>query len=203
MSQTKNSLGKDWSGLTSLKYTIDSTIIDTEEGPAEVGMFVWGGVAERSVGDIVRDRGDQEDRGERDEVDKWLKVLLTGQRLEAGLVFKAADLAGYSKDQAKRAKKRLHVLAKHPEIKGPWYWELPTEDEDEDEDEPPREHQGSKGAQYTEPCSLAPLSAPLRGDPDRQTCTVCGQILLLSIVGRSVCERRDDAHVTARAEAVA
>jgi AAA domain/Toprim domain len=205
MSQTKNSLGKDWSGLTSLKYTIESTVIDTEEGPAEVGMFVWGGVAERSVGDIVRDRGgDQEDRDERNEVDKWLTVFLTKQPQQAGHVFKAADLAGYSKDQAKRAKKRLGISAKHPVLEGPWYWELPTEDEDEDEDESPREQQGSKGAPYTEPCSLRSLGAPLGGDPPRQTCSVCDQILLLTVAGRSVCAARDAEHDAARAaEAVA
>lgn len=151
MSQTKNSLGKDWSGLTSLKYTIDSTIIDTDEGPAEVGMFVWGGVAERSVGDIVRDRGDQEDREEHGEVKQWLHDALAsaGNALPATDVFKRARGAGYSPDQTKRAKKQLKVTSVKPDMDSGWVWKLPE-----------GSTEGSEGSAYRESHSLRSLPAP-------------------------------------------
>lgn len=149
MTQTKNSLGRD--DLPSLGYVIEEAAIPTREGMAFTGRFAFTGESERSVSDLLRDAGGGDDGGERDAVDAWLTDFLgQGQQQTANDVYKAADSAGYSKDQAKRAKKRLHIVATHPDVKGPWYWQMP-----------PREQQGSQGSRVPEDAPLAPLSAPL------------------------------------------
>ena len=123
ISQAKNNLGR--LDLPSLRYRIDAATVDTEEGPAEVGRLVMLGESDRSVSDILRDRGNQEDRDRRRDIDVWLTALLSNGRMEANDVYRAADASGYSKDQAKGAKKRLGILAIHPDIPGPWFWEMP------------------------------------------------------------------------------
>ena len=123
ISQAKNNLGR--LDLPSLRYRIDATIIDTDEGPADVGKLVMLGESDRTVSDILSDRGSRDDAGEEQGAAQWLKEFLAGGRVEANEIYRAADAHGYSKDQAKRAKKKLDVAAVHPDIKGPWFWELP------------------------------------------------------------------------------
>ena len=67
ISQVKNNLGR--LDLPSLRYKIDGVFIDTDEGPAEVGMLVWLGESERSVSDLLRDT---KRRSEREVADDWL-----------------------------------------------------------------------------------------------------------------------------------
>jgi hypothetical protein len=64
-------------------------------------------------------------------------------------VERAAKDAGVSIHQAKRCKKRLGVIASHPDIKGPWYWELPME------------RLEAQGSDSQNPAPLHPLGAPL------------------------------------------
>jgi hypothetical protein len=52
ISQAKNNLGR--LDLPSLRYRIDATIIDTDEGPADVGKLIMLGESDRSVSDILR-----------------------------------------------------------------------------------------------------------------------------------------------------
>lgn len=129
MSQTKNSLGKDWTSLPSLKYAIESTTVDTDDGPAEVGMFVWGGVAERSVSDIVRDHGEQEDRDDRKESDKWLVDYFNecgGIRAPAAEIIAAARIAGLNENAIKKARTRIKAISDRTGFgKGAaYFWEL-------------------------------------------------------------------------------
>jgi hypothetical protein len=53
-------------------------------------------------------------------------------------VFSAADAAGFTKDQAKRAKKRLGVEARRPGGEGPWLWVKPELGSTEQEGTPSR-----------------------------------------------------------------
>jgi hypothetical protein len=147
MTQTKNSLGRD--DLPSLTYVIEQVAVPTPEGMAYPGKFIFTGESERSVSDLLRDAGGNDD-GDRDAVDAWLTDFLTDGEQTANDVYKAADSAGYSKDQAKRAKKRLGIIATHPDVRGPWYWQTPT-----------REHQGSQGSRVQKGAPFAPLGAPL------------------------------------------
>ena len=124
LSTIKNNLGRE--DLRSLAYSIEPVEIDTDEGPSQVSRFVLGVESDRHVRDMLRDQSaksrpaDDDDQG-----DQWLADLLAAGRVESNEVYKHADAAGYSKDQAKRAKARIGAVATHPVIPGPWYWELP------------------------------------------------------------------------------
>jgi AAA domain len=59
-------------------------------------------------------------------VDEWLRTFLAKGRQKSTVVYQAVDAAGYSKDKAKRSKKRLGVEA-IKDVDGPWYWSLPPE----------------------------------------------------------------------------
>ena len=65
--------------------------------------------------------------GSRDnaDIDQWVTDFLGAGSQKSNDVFSAADAAGFSKDQAKRAKRRLGVEARRPGGEGPWYWSLP------------------------------------------------------------------------------
>jgi hypothetical protein len=135
LSTTKNSYGRDYrSGLESLTYTVEETSVQTVDGPTDVARLRFTGTTEVSVSDTLTEQ--RQDQGEQGEVEAWLTNYLAdgGGSAKSAEVYRAADAAGYSRDQAKRAKKKLGVIATHPDIKGPWFWELPAS-----------EHQGSQG----------------------------------------------------------
>ncbi|WML63200.1 AAA family ATPase [Rhodococcus sp. AH-ZY2] len=197
MSQEKNSIGEEDLALT---YRIESATVTTDSGKsAEVGRFVIVGESDRTAGDVLRSAPKTlEDTSNHDEIDKWLKDLLSSGAVAAKDVYSAANAAGYSTDKAKRAKSRINrespvIDVYRPEIPGPWFWrrlDIPQEGA------PKGAENGGKGAT---PENTAPLhsSAPLqvregihesansqgskgareqgivRADPER-LCTVCG-----------------------------
>ena len=111
ISQVKNNLGRV--DLPSLRYRIDTAWIDTNEGPAEVGQLVMLGESDRSVADILRDKGTDEDKAERNEVDQWLIRYLTdggGQALAAEVIV-AARRAGHSENAVKKARSRIKATS--------------------------------------------------------------------------------------------
>jgi hypothetical protein len=167
ISQIKNNLGR--TDLPSLRYRIEEAALDTDEGPASVGKLVMLGDSDRSVSDILRDRDHNSRKDGADDqrdVDRWLTELLSEGPMEAKDVYQAADAAGYTKDQAKGAKKRLGVEATHPVIPGPWFWEMPQ-----------GSTQGSQGSGGSESSPLGSLGAPLDADApeDDELCPSCAQ----------------------------
>ncbi|GGR80196.1 hypothetical protein GCM10010169_25460 [Micromonospora fulviviridis] len=110
MTQTKNSLGK--LDLPSLLYDIEDTAVPTRRGPAHVGRLVWLGESDRSVGDVLSDTGDTEDKAERDEAADWLRGYVISQGGEAARadIMKAAKADGFSESTVKRARKRAGVV---------------------------------------------------------------------------------------------
>lgn len=188
MTQTKNSLGPEG---PSLSYAIEEAVIKTKFGPSVTSRFVFTGESERSVADVLRDArsaGDRDDIDDREAVDSWLTDLLEQGRQTATDVYRAADSAGYSKDQAKRAKKRLNVTASHPDVKGPWYWDLPTKGAAREQ-----------GSRETEPRALGSLGAPLAPRRTPGTCRACGQPLAAAALvgGFNTCPSCDDWKATA------
>jgi hypothetical protein len=127
ISQVKNNLGR--LDLPSLRYRIEAATIDTDEGIAEVGKLVMLGESDRSVHDILKDRGDDRD-DDRDGAEEWLRELLAVGPVKAADVYRAADDAGLSKDKAKRAKKKIHGVAAKSGMGGPWYWALAEHEAD-------------------------------------------------------------------------
>jgi hypothetical protein len=107
ISQAKNNLGR--LDLPSLSYRIDSVIIDTDEGPADVGKLIMLGESERTVSDILSDRGSRDDKGEHNEIDQWLIDYLKDSDGEAHAaeVITAAKRAGFSEDATKKARIRI------------------------------------------------------------------------------------------------
>lgn len=189
LSTTKNSYGRDYrSGLESLTYIIEQATVQTADGPTDVGRLLFTGTTDVSVADTLREQGAR-DEGDATDVEQWLINYVAGEggAAKATEIYRAADAAGYSKDQAKRAKKKLGITATHPDIKGPWFWELP-EDLGSDEGAPaqkaapllpsaplqvtggttehPRE-QGSKGA-VSQSGALLPLPSA------EKPCDSCG-----------------------------
>lgn len=149
-STIKNNLGRE--DLPSLAYRISPHGVDTPEGEAWVSRLEFTGeVSERSVRDLLRGAANGEEPGRQAEVDTWLTNFLAedGGSAKANDIYAAADAAGYSKDKAKRAKERLGIVATHPKIPGPWFWELPNG------------AQGSQGSSANTRAPLAPLGAPL------------------------------------------
>jgi AAA domain len=155
ISQAKSNLGR--LDLPSLRYVIESATVPTvEDEPARVGRLVFVGESKRTVHEILADRW--EDPGDTRAVDAWLRHLLSTGPVESAEVFRAAHHAGFSRDQAKRSKKRLGIEAIHPDIRGPWFWRLPTADESAN---PPREHQEAQGSTSRDTAPLHSLGAPL------------------------------------------
>jgi hypothetical protein len=142
ISQVKNNLGR--LDLPSLRYKIDGVVIDTDEGPAEVGHLVWLGESERSVSDLLRDtkrRSAQEIAGD------WLCELLD-HPVPMKEVQAKAKKAGFSWATVRRAADDVGVIKTHPVIPGPWYWSLP--DQDDDHQAAQGAHQDAQGAQGSE-----------------------------------------------------
>jgi hypothetical protein len=149
MTQTKNSLGPDG---PSLSYEIHEATVSTRFGPATTSLFVFTGESARSVQDVLRDARSGVDPEEHHECAAWLEALLADGRVKANDVYRAADSAGYSKDQAKRAKRKIGVVAEKDDMTSPWYWRLADDDEGS--------AKGAKGAGDGEAHPSPPSSLP-------------------------------------------
>ncbi|KUI27748.1 hypothetical protein AU194_21880 [Mycobacterium sp. GA-2829] len=106
----------------SIECEIITGVIHTDDGPTEIGTVRW-------IGDTTIDARDILSGGDGDDardIDAWLRDFLATGSKKANDVYSAADAAGYSKDQAKRAKKRLGIKAERPSGDGPWFWSMPT-----------------------------------------------------------------------------
>jgi hypothetical protein len=123
ISQVKNNLGR--LDLPSLRYVIEAATIDTDEGPAEVGKLVMLGESDRSVGDILSDRGTERDRtSELAEAADWLRAFLAGgPKRSREVVEDARESAGISQRTLERAKKV--VGAESHKVEKVWWMSLP------------------------------------------------------------------------------
>ncbi|MQA01740.1 MAG: AAA family ATPase [Streptosporangiales bacterium] len=168
ISQVKNNLGK--LDLPSLRYRIDAAVLPTDEGPAEVGRLVMLGESDRSVADIMRDRGDQGDRSERDEAAAWLVDYLAeqGGQAKAGETIKAAAGHGIAKTTLTRARERAGVISMKDGMSGGWVWSLG----------PRRIHEGTEETSSETVDSSVP-SVDSSGDLDvpQGICQVCREPL--------------------------
>lgn len=104
--------------MRSEKCQINTVELECDDEVAEVGVVEWLGETDENPLDLLA--GNTADK----DIDQWLREFLSDGMKQANEVFVAADASGFSKDQAKRAKKRIGVLARHPGGVGPWYWEL-------------------------------------------------------------------------------
>lgn len=99
-------------GLPSIRYRVEPALVDTPDGPTDVGRFVPLGEVDTHIRDLL----DQEsaapiDRTERDEAAAWLQDYLVEQGGSASRkdIFKAGRAAGFSEATIKRAKDKARV----------------------------------------------------------------------------------------------
>jgi AAA domain len=126
LSQAKNNLGR--LNLPSLGYKLDEVFVPTDEGPASVGKLRFTGEVERTVSDILGERGDREERSERDEATEWLRGYLEEHDGEAKRadILAAAKLDGISERTLERARTKAKVTSKRDGFGQPAMWRLPT-----------------------------------------------------------------------------
>lgn len=188
----------------SVEARIKSTVITIDGDQAELGVVEWLGETTADARDYLAGEDGQANR----DVDQWLSDYLEDGRQKANEIFQAADANGFSKDQVKRAKKRVGAQAVKD---GVWWWELPTVVEGEVISTSDTEDKGAESAPHTrslapllpsrsegvQECSLDPreqesMSAPLAAPLPRPTaCSVCN-IDLPKTATTDVCEECDD-----------
>lgn len=106
----------------SVEARIRSTAITIDSRPTEIGVLEWLGETTADARDYLSGETGEANR----DVDDWLKAFLEDGPQKATEIFQAADANGFSKDQVKRAKKRIGAIADRPQNPGPWFWQLPT-----------------------------------------------------------------------------
>lgn len=125
---------------------------DPDNGCARVQ---WEGSTAHKASDLLSIPHDGDDHNDAADV---LRAILEDGPLWAKEAFDRMADAGFSKDQAKRAKARLKVrtekVGKPGDAEQGWRWELP------------RAHEGSEGSGSQDPAPFAPLALPSEVVPD-------------------------------------
>ncbi len=126
ITQTKNSLGRN--DLPSLAYRIIEATVPTAKGDAQVGKFMPGGEADRSVRDILSAQGGGGERDEKSRAEDYLRqALANGPRRTKDVEEEARETEGITKRTLERARKSLRIpAAKH----GDWWISLPEHEGD-------------------------------------------------------------------------
>lgn len=157
LSTIKSNLGRE--DLGSLAYTIEPVPVPTETGEAWVSRLVFGGAAERSVRELLRDSTHTDDeRTERDEAVRWLTAYLEslGGTVPAGDAIKAAAAAGIAKTTLTRARTRAGVSTSKGGLHDGWAWSLTSR----------RIHEGTEGSTPENVGSSVPSVDSSVGDPE-------------------------------------
>ncbi|MGH3785862.1 MAG: AAA family ATPase [Pseudonocardiaceae bacterium] len=104
---------------------------------SDVARVVWGEASQHSAADLLRGSDPADDRAGRRELDMWLLDFIRehGGRAAARDIYSEGQRDGYSRDQLKRAKARLHIEASKGGMSKGWDWLLPTEGSDEGSEE--------------------------------------------------------------------
>lgn len=146
MACTKSNLGPAPEALTYRLVNVDDL---------GVARVEWTGTSTHDARALLADTGG-DDGDERREVEVWLYDLLAsnGAALPAAAVFKSARAAGYSTDQAKRAKRKLNVTSTKATLGSGWTWNLPE-----------GSTEGNEGSGSQNGASFAPFPLPSESLP--------------------------------------
>lgn len=132
MTQTKNSLGR--SDYPSLSYRIEEATVLTSTGElAEVARFVFDGISDRSVEDVLsKNGGEGEDREAKADAKDYLRKALAGRwRRTNEVKEEAREMHHISSRTLDRARKDLGIAAKQfptdPRGKNEWWITLPEQ----------------------------------------------------------------------------
>lgn len=111
----------------SVEFRIVNTVIDTDDGPAEIGSVEWLGDTTVDARDLLAGDGD-EDAGERTAAEHWLQDYLTENGATPSKVVKAeARKEGISEATLKRAKRKIGVLDRSEGFPRTSTWNLPSQ----------------------------------------------------------------------------
>lgn len=114
-------------GTPSLRYYVESAVVDTPDGPTDAGRFTPIGDTETHIRDLIDQPTDTaDDRSERSEASGWLEDYLRDQggSAKAGDVIKAAKADGIAEATLKRARKKLGVTSERSGFGQGSYWTL-------------------------------------------------------------------------------
>jgi hypothetical protein len=204
-------------GTSSLQYRIDPAVVETPEGPTDVGRFVPLGETEQNVRDLIdQSPTTSDERNEVTEAAEWLTDYLVDNGGSASRkdIFKAARGAGYSEATLKRAKDKADVSHESSGFPRTTVWTLnvttpvgsppheptggePTEPAGGDLRKQPAEHPSSLQSAHThEPEPTGATGEPTGSDP--VTCSNCGKPtkdwVLAERDGRCItCSRKESA----------
>jgi hypothetical protein len=116
----------------------------TDEHDGTVPRLLYAGESDQTARQHVADAfaGTHDAAGGKDDVVGWLAAYLGEGPQWVTSIYRSGEVFTYSKDQLKRAKRRLHAESAHDGNTDAWFWHLP-------------QHQGSAPAPVYR--SLAPL----------------------------------------------
>lgn len=190
--------------IRSMEAEIATTVVDTVDGPAEVGALRWLGETDRDARELLAEP-DGTDREDRTQAEAWLEDYLTEHGRTAAKTVKAeARKEGLSDATIKRAAKSLRVVYEMAGFPRTSMWCLPMQsDQSAQSDlthEPtePTEPTGRDLRKYAEPTGLetqsahAPVNEPTAEPTAVSRCPVCGFPLDGAAAGRQMhadCER--------------
>lgn len=108
----------------SMEATIVSTSVETDDGPAEVGVLKWLGETTRDARELLS--GVDEESGERDEITMVIRDYLIecGGSAPASDVLKVTRAAGLTDNAVKKARKKAGVHTGKDGFSKGWVWTL-------------------------------------------------------------------------------
>lgn len=128
LARAKSNIGPDGGGYG---YELEQT--DIGQGICASAVR-WGSALEGSARDLLGQAEKAPGQDEPNEAVQFLRELLVAP-VPAKAVYADAEAAGYSKDQMKRAKRRIGARAVKLGMSGGWVWRLPGQEEGEESEE--------------------------------------------------------------------
>jgi len=100
----------------------------------EHGVFYWTGKSDLTVGRLLKDEPDEDERTAIESAREFLTEMLAGGPVASESLFTEAKKQGISNASLRRAKKALGIKARKTRGLGsdaPWNWVMPAEDDQE------------------------------------------------------------------------
>lgn len=119
--RAKSNIGPDGGGFV---YDVEQIKVPGH-ADIEASRILWGAPIEGSARDILADVEASSEDDTRDATGFLAELLAYGSR-SAKEVYAEAESAGFSRDQMKRGKKKLGVVAVKRGMDSGWAWQLPT-----------------------------------------------------------------------------
>lgn len=140
LARVKSNIGPDGGGFS---YGFQQA--DNGDGVI-TNLIVWGEAVAGTARVLMAEAEAEPDDEEGHDAASFLQDLLVARAVPTKEVFREAEGAGYSRDQMKRAKRKLKAIARKHGMGGGWTWQLP-------------DHEGSEGGTQNMPLPSHPSGA--------------------------------------------